>query len=603
MKFKNSIRMFALVVFAAWGGSLCAQDTIVDKTPQDRKVLVEEFTGLHCPNCPSGHKMAGEIEALYPEDCFFVNIHAGALATPRPGETDLRSAYGESLAKRADVTGIPSAEISRHRFMGESGLATSDRGKWQDYVEELLWNGDDRAAAAVNIAARAGIDWRRRELSVTVQLYYTASSAQPQNYLHVMLVQDNIKGSQDGSDANPGQVLPDGSYLHRHVLRDLLTDIAGDAVQTTTQGSFVSRTYTRELPEDYNYVAVDFLQLQVVAFVTESEEEVLNACRTEPVFTNGPEYVFQLRNIETSAQNTCDNAIRMGIDLMNRNPETAQVKEITFLFRTPQGREQEYTATVQDFTAGSVAHVEVPSVMLDKAGVNDTLRVQVKAVNGTPLTMLQEPVTVVAHKDYFTVREPEVTLDIWQDRWGSEISWAFTDENGQVLEKVDAYSDLNASDTERHTHALTLPHGCNTFVIRDMAKDGINNISGEGYLELKDKNGNRVAYNNGKYSDSLVWMVRYSPVSVQEFGNIRLLRIYPNPAHEQAEISFTLTRAASLRYGIRSIDGKEQVPVVHYSGTAGINTLQVSLRNLPAGMYIVWISGEEGLSTVKVVVR
>ena len=136
-----------------------------------------------------------------------------------------------------------------------------------------------------------------------------------------------------------------------------------------------------------------------------------------------------------------------------------------------------------------------------------------------------------------------------------------------------------------------------------MAKDGINNINGEGYLELKDKNGNRVAYNNGKYSDSLVWMVRYSPVSVQESDHIRQLCVYPNPAHEQAEISFTLARATSLRYGIRSLDGREQLPVVHFSGTAGINTLPLSLRNLPAGMYIVWISGEDGLATVKVVVR
>lgn len=98
-------------------------------------------------------------------------------------------------------------------------------------MENLLWEENDRAVAAVNIAARAEIDWSKRELTVTVQLYYTASSPQSANYLHVMLVQDNIKGQQDGSEANPAQEMPDGSYLHRHVLRDLLTDIAGDRLK------------------------------------------------------------------------------------------------------------------------------------------------------------------------------------------------------------------------------------------------------------------------------------------------------------------------------------------------------------------------------------
>lgn len=592
MKIKHSIQIGVFAVFAAWSGSLCAQDTFVEKTPQERKVLVEEFTGAHCPNCPSGHKMAGEIEKLYPEDCFFVNIHAGVLATPRPGETDLRSAYGESLAKRANVTSIPSAEISRHRFMGESGLPTSDRGKWMDYVEELLWEGDERAVASVNIAARAGIDWRKRELSVTVQLYYTASSAQPQNYLHVMLVQDNIQGPQDGSSANPAQVLPDGSYLHRHVLRDLLTDIAGDAVQTTTQGSLVSRTYTRELPEDYNYVSVDFLQLQVVAFVTESDEEILNVCRTEPFFTNGPEYVFQMQDIETAAQNTCDNAVRMDFGLMNRNSETAKVEEVTFLFRTTQGHEQEYTATMQDFAAGTVARVEVPSVMLDKSGVDDTLYVQVKAVNGTPLTLLQEPVAVVTHKDYFIVNEPEVTLNLWQDRWGSEISWAFTDENGQVFEKMDAYSDLNANETQKHTHTLTLPHGCNTFVIRDMGNDGINNISGEGHLELRDRGGKPVASNNGKYTDSLVWMIRYSPASVQELGNICHLHIYPNPTDGEFNVEVPVN-------GLVEIINTSGVVVKRATVVAGANALR--LEN--SGMYFVRFTANGQVAIKKLIIR
>lgn len=70
MKTVQWIRVSALTVLLAVGCPLKAQEPFVEQTPQYRKVLVEEFTGLHCSNCPSGHKMAGEIEELYPEDCF-----------------------------------------------------------------------------------------------------------------------------------------------------------------------------------------------------------------------------------------------------------------------------------------------------------------------------------------------------------------------------------------------------------------------------------------------------------------------------------------------------------------------------------------------------
>lgn len=174
------------------------QDVFVDKTPQNRKALLEEFTGLHCPNCPAGHKEAALIEETYPGECFFVNIHAGTLAVPRSNETDLRSAYGEILANRMGVTAIPGAAVNRHQFTGESGLVSTNRAGWLDKVQDVL----DMSACA-NIAAKGTLNWQSRELSVEVQLYYTAASATEKNRIHVFLVQDNIVGQQDGSDANP----------------------------------------------------------------------------------------------------------------------------------------------------------------------------------------------------------------------------------------------------------------------------------------------------------------------------------------------------------------------------------------------------------------
>jgi hypothetical protein len=52
-------------------------DTVVDVTSQQRQVLIEEFTGVRCVQCPAG---AAEIEtllALHGDQLVAVAIHAG----------------------------------------------------------------------------------------------------------------------------------------------------------------------------------------------------------------------------------------------------------------------------------------------------------------------------------------------------------------------------------------------------------------------------------------------------------------------------------------------------------------------------------------------
>ena len=430
---KNKGLFFRRLLFCIAGSSFLTvsgqdiTDTLVSMDSKYRRVLLEEYTGMHCPNCPAGHKEANTIHSYYPEDCFLLNIHAGNLAMPAGGEVNLRSAYGDALATQAGVTGIPSASISRHLFPGQASMAIVDRDSWLENVEELLG-----METYVNIGAEASIDWQSRELEVRVQLYYTGDSPEAENHIHVALLQNNVEGTQDGSEANPDQVLANGNYLHQHVLRDLLTGIEGDAVSTTVAGSLVQRTYSMVLPETLNQLDLDIMQLQVLAFVTESEYEVMDVCEAPVAFANGPEYVFEMSDFAQLAQNSCDNLVRLAFALKNRNPEGKVVESVTFQFMTPKGLETEYVCAVDAWEAG-IFRVETDEVSIDKTGEEDTLFAQVTAVNGQALSLTQEPVAVMVMKDYVTVSNLEVVLDVWQDRWGTETSWVFEDEAGNVL--------------------------------------------------------------------------------------------------------------------------------------------------------------------------
>ncbi len=443
-------------------------DTLVSTNPGFRRALIEEFTGIHCPNCPAGHKEANLIQETYPDECFVINIHAGKLAVPNPGEVDLRSAYGEALATQAGVTGIPCASVNRHLFAGQSVHAMYSN-YWFDAVEEIL-----DMETYVNIGAEATIDWQSRELNVTVQLYYTGEAPAEGNRIHVAIVQNYVEGTQSGAEANPDQILENGKYLHQHVLRDLVTGLEGDLVETGTSGTLLQRTYSKILPEALNQLPMDIMDLQVIVFVSEAEGEVMDACEAPISFVNGPEYVFEMSGFEQAAQNTCDNLVRLGFELKNRNAEDRPVEEVTVLFSTPQGQEHEYVFAVAEWDESGICQVESDAVPVDETGVEDTLFVQVVAVNGEALTQFQEPVAVPVLKEYVSVGEPGIVLDLWQDRWGSEINWVFRDEKGDTLAKEDSYPDLPANGTEQHTYDISLSKGCNTFVIHDLMNDGIN---------------------------------------------------------------------------------------------------------------------------------
>jgi len=66
----------------------------------DRIVLLEEFTGKGCTNCPKGSREIENLLAIYDSNLVVVSIHAGFFANPDffdLGQYDLRTEEGENI--------------------------------------------------------------------------------------------------------------------------------------------------------------------------------------------------------------------------------------------------------------------------------------------------------------------------------------------------------------------------------------------------------------------------------------------------------------------------------------------------------------------------
>ena len=570
-----------------------AQERFVDETPQNRKVVLEEFTGVNCGNCPDGHHRANALRDAHPGEVFLINIHQGSYAYP--AEIDLRTNYGDALASQAGINSYPNATINRHSFNGS--IAVADRTAWTSLSEVLL-----STEAYANIAAKATVDWQTREMQVTVQVYYTGNSPASTNYLNVALLQDYIYGPQAGMNANMEQV--DGNrYVHMHALRDLITGQWGEEITTTTQGSFVEKTYTYTIPEAVREVPVEMGNISVVAFLAEGRTEIITACEANLSFTNGgPDYILHLSNFAQEAHNTCDSRIRFSAKAEIR-AAVEPVSSMDFILNTPDGQ-REYTHTFEPaLEAGSTVTFTSEPIEFP---INQEMEASLSlaAVNGSDNFPEMDSLAADFSKYYMNIPSQEMILTVAQDQYGEEITWNVVTDEGDTIGQGGPYANLQNMGTRNRIDTLTLAEGCQTFTIYDAMGDGIHNTQGDGHIDFSDIEGNTLLTRDGDYGDSAVVMISYNLPFANENAMVQIkAQLYPNPASENANLRFETEAACQADIKILNQAGQCVLDLGKQDIPAGIHTVSIPVNSLGNGIYIIHVQGQGFQGIQKLIVN
>lgn len=253
----HKLYALALLVVPATGSS----QSLVSSHPQNRTALLEDFTGIHCGYCPDGHTIAAAIEDQHTDQVVVVGVHAGPYAVPSVGEPDFQTPEATAIDAFFTIGGYPAGVINRHTFAGENDLG---RAEWAAAVDDML-----ALPSPVNLGVESSFDAVSRDLTVTVELLYTANSPAPGNdHISVLLKESHIIGWQTDYGPSGNHT----NYDHTNVLRDYITDTWGDTVSTTSAGTSVTRTYVFNVP-----LAWDIANCEVVAFVSEYQAEVYQA--------------------------------------------------------------------------------------------------------------------------------------------------------------------------------------------------------------------------------------------------------------------------------------------------------------------------------------
>lgn len=275
-----------------------------------RKVVLEEYTGIHCQYCPDGHKIANNFKAANPNDVFLINIHEGGYSTPSAGEPDFRTSFGTALAGQTGLTGYPSGTINRHVFSPNTTTALS-RSSWVAKGGIIL-----TMPTYVTLDVTASVNTSTRLLTVNTTANYLANGP-ALNMMNIALLQNNVEGPQTGgSTYNPSQVLPNGKYNHNHMLRHLITGQWGDSIKVTTTGTSLQKTYTYTLPASINGVNLDINNIEVVAFITEDKQEIVTGAGIN--LTNSIDEISSINSMIISP-NPAKNNVEVSFSINDNN--------------------------------------------------------------------------------------------------------------------------------------------------------------------------------------------------------------------------------------------------------------------------------------------
>lgn len=228
-----------------------------------RKTLIEQFSTMNCPNCPSAHRFLDNMLKERTDYVWMVH-HTGF------GTDELTIPDSEQLGQLLNATAAPRLTYDRRILpcsLDENnpiipGTNLYDSQPSFDYCTQ------QPAFTKLDIEPHYNEETDRLEITIRGERTNLCAELFPHARLTVQLIEDNVET----------QSIQAGSYekIQNHVYRQSLTSIMGDEI--VWDGNVFSHTLISDLPATWNPE-----NLTVVAFINQPTEnettqiEILNA--------------------------------------------------------------------------------------------------------------------------------------------------------------------------------------------------------------------------------------------------------------------------------------------------------------------------------------
>lgn len=428
---------------------------------QKKNLLLEEFTGVNCGNCPDGHEIASTINNARPESSYIVAIHSGDYADTNP---DYRTDAGEELDAyfEAPKLGYPCGMINRRIFDGES-LAVFNRGKWIKSAKAIL-----QEDALVNLLLTSSFDATSKTVSIQVEGYCPMDiDSEVEPMLSVLWTQSNIIGPQNGANTE---------YNHKHMLRGYVTPTFGEAIDDFGKGKYFQKTYNFTLPSDLKDIEVKPEDIEIIAFVSDAKGEILNVTGGKPSYVN-----YEKPLAAELSQPKRPMSSRYGYNFFEfniRNLSNQVLYQASFdITMNGEVLTSEWTGEIAPFSTKEITAKVSPYTILN----NNNYSILLKTLNGETITS-STPIEGDFAKPVEATSSLLVSLQT--DLYADENRFYIKDADGNVIRELGPYESNIKNMYEENVVDLE-KNQIYCFEIQDEWGDGINQGQLKIYTEAK----------------------------------------------------------------------------------------------------------------------
>lgn len=233
IKMVNSSFFFFLLVLISLLSTSCLKEKESLQQEFEKRPLVEVFKAEWCGSCPAANHQLGEIIALHGESVISAGIH-----------------FDDKLQLHFPPTASFMVE-----YYGLNFLPNILVNRFNDRDSELVV----RVNRELGLKTDAGVklETEIEGNSLNIRVYYMSSADHDNLHLSVYLVEDNVPESSPGAQAGGGG----GNYIHRNVLREVLTSKMGIPVNIKANAVYMTE-YELSNIKKYN-----IQDLKVLAFL------------------------------------------------------------------------------------------------------------------------------------------------------------------------------------------------------------------------------------------------------------------------------------------------------------------------------------------------
>lgn len=533
---------------------------------QKKKVLLEEFTAIHCGYCPQGHAIGNRLITAQPENIYVIAIHSGSLAVPGSDEPDYRTTTGDLLATEFGVQSYPSGTVNRHAFNNSSTIIMG-RGDWAQKVKDIC-----KEDASVNLWMNSQFDGTDRKLTITVEGYYTGEPEQTDNFLNIAWTQSNIQGPQSGGGVG-------NEYIHKHMLRGYITQEWGDTIPNAQQGTYFTRTYTYQLPENVNNIKVEPEDIEVISFLCKDKTEVLNVIGSKPKYINYEKPIGATLN---SPNINIDSSYGFNFfEMVLANNSNQTIEEVDFKITVNEKEQQiKWNENLSGFKEAPI-RIDVAPYDIEE---NNQYKIEITAINGEAF---QSNNTILSGRFKAPVKiTPQMNLTIKTDLYAEENTFTIKDQDGTILKTFGPYPSMNSKEYQEQIELEDNKIYC--FEVTDMWGDGIQQPRGNYKIYNND---NSLAVKNENI-ESFGYRTFFQISQTASISSQSAKEVSVQVNQKEKNIAVRFASDASRIIEVYSVTGK-----LCNRQFVNADQANLSVADIPVGLYLLRImeNGQESI--------